>query len=349
MKKKLIKAAVLLLFTVQLNAQTIGKVGINTTTPQAMLHVKDSSVLFSGAATLPATPGNPPASGTGARIMWYPDKAAFRAGLVNDNLWDKDNIGSFSFASGRNSKASGLSTTAMGEFTLASGDLSTAIGNSTTANGNVSTAMGSSTIATGSASTAMGFKTIANGFASTVLGQFNDTVVNVENSITPNTPLLIVGNGTSIFSRSNALVVLKNGNTGINTSAPQHSLHVVNKDFGDGGWTNGIVVENTAPISNPGEAAISFKSAVLAADKFWMVGLNQSSSALGFNYGASFAGGSTRLAIDTAGNIGIGTFTPSSKLQIAGSFASPIQTTGVNIPLWLVYQRPIPVPAGNTL
>ena len=35
------------LFTMQVKAQ-VGKVGINTTSPQAMLHVKDSSVLFTG-------------------------------------------------------------------------------------------------------------------------------------------------------------------------------------------------------------------------------------------------------------------------------------------------------------
>jgi hypothetical protein len=65
-----------------------GKVGINTTTPQAMLHVNDSSVVFTGAATLPTNPGNPPVSGVGARMMWYPDKAAFRVGGISPSLND---------------------------------------------------------------------------------------------------------------------------------------------------------------------------------------------------------------------------------------------------------------------
>ncbi|MEO6131133.1 MAG: hypothetical protein ABIQ02_04750 [Saprospiraceae bacterium] len=41
-----------------------GRVGINTTTPAAMLHIKDSSVVFTAASALP---GVPPVSGTGNR------------------------------------------------------------------------------------------------------------------------------------------------------------------------------------------------------------------------------------------------------------------------------------------
>src|SRR5690348_17035476 len=78
----------------------IGRVGINTTTPSAMLHVKDSAVVFTGATTLPVTPGNPPVSGAGTRMMWYPDKAAFRVGKIVSNYWDKDSIGDYSFAGG---------------------------------------------------------------------------------------------------------------------------------------------------------------------------------------------------------------------------------------------------------
>src|ERR1700704_3106468 len=71
----------------------IGRVGINTLTPQAMLHVKDSSVLFSAVSPLPLVPGNPPISGAGTRMMWFPDKAVFRAGIVTGGNWDKSNLG----------------------------------------------------------------------------------------------------------------------------------------------------------------------------------------------------------------------------------------------------------------
>src|SRR5688572_15305849 len=84
-----------------------GKIGINTTSPTALLHVKDSSVVFTGPAPLSLTPGIPPISGEGTRMMWYADKAAFRAGNITGNHWDKDSIGAASVAMGFNVKAKG--------------------------------------------------------------------------------------------------------------------------------------------------------------------------------------------------------------------------------------------------
>jgi hypothetical protein len=157
------------LITVTSSGQT-GKVGINTTTPAAMLHVKDSSVVFTGAATLPVTPGNPPVSGAGARMMWYPDKAAFRVGFASAVSWDKQNIGNFSFAVGHSTSAYGDYSTAMGNVTTALGDYSTAMGYLTRASGFRSTAMGHGTEASGSISTAMGVISDAFGDYSTAMG-----------------------------------------------------------------------------------------------------------------------------------------------------------------------------------
>lgn len=247
----------------------IGKVGINTATPQAMLHVKDSSVLFTGAATLPVSAGNPPVSGAGTRMMWYPDKAAFRAGNVNFTQWDKDNIGDYSFATGRDTRAIGDGSTAMGEVTLASGRYctamgrntyasnlistamgdftvaigysSTAMGSNTEASGYISTAMGYNTEASGSYSTAMGYDTKASGVRSTAIGsntrasaygslsigQYNDSIIssNKTNWVATD-PVFIIGNGLTDIARSNALTILKNGKTGINTAAPLAGLHI---------------------------------------------------------------------------------------------------------------------------
>ena len=69
-----------------------------------------------------------PAAGAGVRMMFYPRKAAFRAGEVNGSQWDDANIGFDSTASGFNTTASGLSSTAMGDGTTASGNYTTALG-----------------------------------------------------------------------------------------------------------------------------------------------------------------------------------------------------------------------------
>jgi hypothetical protein len=145
-------------------------VGIGTTAPVARLHVADSSVVFSANGFPVATPGNPPIQGTGRRMMWYADKAAFRAGYTSGNNWDKVNIGNYSVATGINTTASGDYSTSMGANTTASGVVSTAMGNNTNASGNVSTAIGQATTASGNSSTAIGDHTIASGDYSTAMG-----------------------------------------------------------------------------------------------------------------------------------------------------------------------------------
>jgi trimeric autotransporter adhesin len=146
--------------------------------------------------------GTIPTIGPGTRMMWYPGKAAFRAGYVTSTQWDDANVGEFSTAMGYNSTAWGYSTamgysafasgfastamgyaattiglysTAMGEFTTASGDVSTAMGDHTTASGAGSTAMGSRTTASGAGSTAMGDHTTASGDYSTAIGAYAST------------------------------------------------------------------------------------------------------------------------------------------------------------------------------
>ena len=102
------------------------RVGIGTINPLARLHVADSSVLFSASGDTSLTPDLPPIQGAGRRMLWYSDKAAFRAGFVDGTQWD--DIGAYSFASGYNTKASGLMSTAMGSNTIAKSNTSLVIG-----------------------------------------------------------------------------------------------------------------------------------------------------------------------------------------------------------------------------
>jgi hypothetical protein len=139
------------------------------------------------------------ASGAGTRFVWYPRRAALRAGRVGLDQWDDANIGNYSVAMGLNTIASadysvamGLSTTAsggqsfavgyntvasanravaMGVATTASGLYSTALGSSTTASGNIATATGYNTTASGLYATSMGGNTTASGTRSTAMGE----------------------------------------------------------------------------------------------------------------------------------------------------------------------------------
>jgi hypothetical protein len=116
-----------------------GDVGIGTDSPAALLHTYgtgtgEGNVLFTGEFKSD-NPGDAPVEGPGTRMMWYPDKAAFRVGRVTGNQWDTENIGDYSTAWGYTSIASGIASTAWGLGTEASGSYSTAWGSNTKASG----------------------------------------------------------------------------------------------------------------------------------------------------------------------------------------------------------------------
>ncbi|HEX5871535.1 MAG TPA: tail fiber domain-containing protein [Longimicrobium sp.] len=60
------------------------------------------------------TSGIIPATGAGWRMMWHPNKVAFRAGYVAGGEWDESNIGYYSWAGGAVNTAAGIYSFAMG-------------------------------------------------------------------------------------------------------------------------------------------------------------------------------------------------------------------------------------------
>jgi hypothetical protein len=217
-----------------------------------------------------ATPADSiPATGTGTRLMWYPAKAAFRAGRVgrfeDGTQWDAAKVGDYSVAFGVDTKASGIVATAMGDRTTASGGAATAMGSGTTASGVYATAMGDGTTASGFAATAMGFETTASGTDATAMGSgttasgFDATAMGFETTASggaatamgsgttaatdqslsigaynsANTSrdgtLLVAGNG-SFSDNSDALVLKKDGDLALGPSDPQDLRLYVAKD-----------------------------------------------------------------------------------------------------------------------
>lgn len=240
-------------YNVPSNAMTVllnGNIGIGNDAPLARLHVLDSNVVFSASGDITGNNG-PSISGPGRRLLWYPAKAAFRAGYVYGNYWDKDSIGDYSFAAGYNTKASRFTSVAIGFGSEANGDASVALGSSI-ADGSYSFALGLSSLAKGISSIAMGqqvrsygYNSIAmgnstesrgayanaigsyltaNAYASTVVGYYNNPVVSPETTISLTSPVFLVGNGFN--EPSNAMTILLNGNTGIGNDAPSQRLVV---------------------------------------------------------------------------------------------------------------------------
>lgn len=111
-----------------------------------------------------------PQTGGGERMMWYPYKAAFRAGGVDGTAWDEANIGFYSVAFGNNCTAGNISSFAGGDDSKASGSFSFAYGSKDTATGTASIAMGSNVVSSGFASTGIGFTLRSYGDGSVAMG-----------------------------------------------------------------------------------------------------------------------------------------------------------------------------------
>jgi len=314
-----------------------GNVGIGTSEPTALLHTHgtgegEGNVLFTGSRKHSGW-GDPPVSGPGTRMMWYPDKAAFRVGHVYNNNWDRDSIGSFSVGMGSGSKAWGSvstalgletsaanystamgwatkalgnSSTAMGRESIASGDNSTAMGWNTTASGGLSTAMGYQTIASGKFSTALGLGTIAPSGYETVIGRWNE-------EYTPQSAegwhdsdrLFVIGRGSSSSDRANAVTVLKNGNVGIGTDSPSAGLHL------KGDWFPNSFMFLESGIGH--DAGFRFYE---GTDAKWHI-FNQAGAG-----GLAILNSAFHPALfvkQSDGNVGIGTTTPSALLHTSGT------------------------------
>jgi trimeric autotransporter adhesin len=140
---------------------------------QGVLQVADSSVFFNAVGNVPISAYNPPQTGVGRRTMWYADKAAFRTGYVTSVNWDKDSIGNYSFASGNNTKAKGISSVAFGTNAEALTLESFAMGNNAIASGLGARAMGLNVTASGDAATAIGYSNTSSGTYAIALGSSN--------------------------------------------------------------------------------------------------------------------------------------------------------------------------------
>ena len=129
--------------------------------------------------------GSLPATGAGVRLMWFPSLYALRAGKVDSfgsTYWDLANVGYGSIGLGENVRATGNNSFAANLATTASGDESVALGNNGTAsadrafafNGTASAvgavAIGSGAQATSDDALALGPSSIAGGLASITIG-----------------------------------------------------------------------------------------------------------------------------------------------------------------------------------
>ncbi len=147
-------------------------IGIGTNKPASKFHanVDNGAFLVSGRLDNSTPIAN---MGNGIRMVFFPSKAAFRAGEVteaNKYLWDDAYVGRHSFATGRDTRASGPNSFAAGTETSATGSYSFAIGKNCRAMQAGTFATGNNTIADNANSIALNYSTEASGENSLAIG-----------------------------------------------------------------------------------------------------------------------------------------------------------------------------------
>ena len=205
-------------------------------------------------------------------------------------------------ASNKGSIAIGSDVTASGEFSVAIGRKMTAsnrnsiaIGtgddtftpNTGIASGECSTVIGPYGYASGNYASSMSPYSFATSYHSFVVGRWNVTGGS-STSWVDTDPLFIIGNGSSVLSKSNAVTVLKNGNVGIGITSPSQRLHVGGNTVTTGELRQGNSDYGTYEIQTGGR--------IYSNDYLIAMG--------GIHVGSSADPGTDNLIVD--GNLGIG-------------------------------------------
>ena len=159
-----------------------------------------------------------PHAGPGTRFMWYPKKAALRAGQVTGTQWDETEVGEFSVAMGLDPLASGRSAVALGEGVGAFGDGSAAIGYHTSALGAGAFAAGVNGYVAGPASVALGDD-------NTIFGNSANVAVGSENWIDDSDRAFAIGHANAVeFAADSMAIGRENLVSGVSSMALGRNL-----------------------------------------------------------------------------------------------------------------------------
>ena len=158
-----------------------------------------------------------------ARFFFDKSKAAFRAGIAfedpadgtSGNEWNEANIGFGSVAMGLSPIATTEGSVSLGRYNRVTGETGFAMGNGNTVTGGYAGAFGASNQVAGTFALTLGRNNEANSYGQTTIGYYNDAISGNLNAAVATDRLFVIGNGT-FSNKSNALVMLKNGNTTLN-------------------------------------------------------------------------------------------------------------------------------------
>jgi hypothetical protein len=310
----------------------------------------------------------PPATGAGVRMMWYPQRAAFRAGQVTGTGWDDGFVGNASVGLGYNAVASGDYAIAIGASALASGNASSAIGASVTASGGSSTAMGQNSVASGTNSTAIGLNAHASGLHSTAVGEgasASGTVSTAMGSATTASGDYSTAMGVSTVAGSYLETVIGQYNVA-STANPKvwvatDPAFTIGSGSALGGGNIFQVLKNGNTLVNPvddgftpthafevnagpatsaqmglhssgSDAALFLDNTGTGGRQYWLdSGGNGSGVGAGNLAIWDATAGAARLVVSASGKVGVGTTTPSAALNVDPKGAGGILVGNPNV------------------
>lgn len=286
------------------------------------------TVVFSG--TLNTTiPAQLPTLLTSVRMLWYPNRAAFRAGEATGTQWNRENIGNYSAAFGYDCTASGdysfaannvcsavgdysialgshasstgTASSSIGYYTEASGNYSFAEGYMTNATGSSSAAFNNSTTASGSYSSAFGFQTTASGTASVAFGY--QSTASGSYSFASGFSSTASGLGSMAFGNNT-------------TSSANYSTTMGSNSTASGLYSFACGYSTTAP--SLCETVVGLYNTTYAGNPNTLILTNR---IFVVGNGTSSADRSNALTVLKNGNVGIGVDAPTYTLAVSGTAA----------------------------
>ena len=275
-----------------------GNVGIGTTTPGAKLQVVGSFIAGNNANI---------ASATGATLLGENNTTSGSYSLAVGSYNTINSMGYGSVALGGFNSITQQYSVAMGDSNIVTAYSAGALGFGNIVTGQSSFAAGTESTTSGTNSMALGDHVTANSKSQISVGSYNlPKGGETTNAWVGTDPIFVVGNGASAGARSNAMMILKNGNVGIGTTTPITKLSV------------------------SGGVQISMESATCAVSYAGTLRYNSGSIELcnGSAWSSMSAGGGSTVSASTLSSTGNITLFPSSSVTVSATTASTNSNTG---------------------